>query len=333
MPARTRLRSGRGGDAPRARVVEIQRARLLAAALGSVEELGYARTTVAHITSRARVSRRTFYDLFANREECLLAALESVVELIRSELSDASLDALPWRERVRTGLWMILSFFDREPALARACVVQALRGGPRVLERREHVLAELARVLDEGRAASAKGSAYPPLTAEGLAGAAFTIVYGRLLRGDREPLTGLHGELMGLIVLPYLGPAIAARERSRRALSPVSHPAGASSTATVGVVDDGDLLAGVPMRLTYRTALVLETIAADPGINNRLAGERAGVADQGQISKLLSRLERLGLLENVGEGHSKGEPNAWTLTPTGARVAQSLRVPSHGEVV
>jgi len=52
-----------------------------------------------------------------------------------------------------------------------------------------------------------------------------------------------------------------------------------------------------------------------------------------QISELLSRLERLGLLRNVGDGHAKGEPNAWTLTPTGAWVAQSLRVPSQGEVV
>ncbi len=98
---------------------------------------------------------------------------------------------LPWRERVRGGLWAILSFFDREPALARVCVIQVLRGGPGVLERRDEVLARLAGVLDEGRAEGARGAECTALTAEGLVGAAFGIVYARLLRGEREPLMGL----------------------------------------------------------------------------------------------------------------------------------------------
>jgi DNA-binding IclR family transcriptional regulator len=78
------------------------------------------------------------------------------------------------------------------------------------------------------------------------------------------------------------------------------------------------------MRLTYRTAQVLECIAGEPGISNRVVAERAGISDQGQISKLLARLERLGLLVNCGEGHAKGEPNAWTLTALGLEVAQRL---------
>ena len=98
------------------------------------------------ITRRARVSRRTFYELFANREECLAAVLEDVVGLIGGEVAAAGLEGLAWRERVRGGLWVILSFLDREPALARVCVVQALRGGPAVLERREEILAGLARL-------------------------------------------------------------------------------------------------------------------------------------------------------------------------------------------
>ena len=56
-----------------------------------------------------------------------------------------------------------------------------------------------------------------PLTAEGVVGAAFAIVYSRLSRRDGEPLTGLLGELMAMIVLPYLGPAAARRERTRPA--------------------------------------------------------------------------------------------------------------------
>ncbi len=130
---------------------EIQRSRLIAGAVGAIEELGYAQTTVGHITRRASVSRRTFYELFANREECLTAVLEEIVGLIGVEFVAAGVGGLPWRERVRMGLLVILGFFDREPALARVCVVQALRGGAGVLERREEVLAGLAAVLDEGR--------------------------------------------------------------------------------------------------------------------------------------------------------------------------------------
>ncbi len=178
-----------------------------------MDELGYSDTSVADITTRARVSRRTFYEQFADREACLAVALEDALGVIRGELAAVDLDGLVWRERVRQGLWTILSFFDREPVLARVCVVQALRGGPRVLERREAILGQLAAVVDGGREGS-RGSQCSPLTAEGLVGAAFGIVYARLLKGDRRPLVALLGELMGMIVLPYMGPAAARREQA-----------------------------------------------------------------------------------------------------------------------
>jgi AcrR family transcriptional regulator len=292
----------------------------LAAAVRAVDELGYTDTTVAHITDRARVSRRTFYELFANREECLAAVLEDAVALIAGEIAGAGLEGLSWRERVRGGLWAILSLFDREPALARVCVVQALRGGPGVLARREEILHGLALVVDEGRSESARGALCTPLTAEGVVGAAFAIVYARLLKGDRGPLVGLLGELMGMIVLPYLGAGVARREQTR-SLPAVSRVAGRALEATVVA---GDPLEGVQMRLTYRTARVLEGVAAHPGVSNREVSEYAGVADQGQVSKLLARLERLGLLANMGEGHAKGEPNAWMLTPRGQQVAYTI---------
>ncbi len=317
-----------GTSVPREQLVEIQRSRLLAAAVVAVDELGYADTTVSDVTSRARVSRRTFYELFANREECLAAVLEDVVALVEGDLAAAGLGGLVWRERVRGGLWAILSFLDREPALARVCVVQALRGGAEVLGRREEVLARLAGVVDEGRVEGARGGGCSALTAEGVVGAAFAIVYARLLRGEREPLTGLLGELMGIVVLPYLGAAAARREQARPAPAG-SLGAGDGSGVPGGVV--GDPLHGVSMRLTYRTARVLEGVAECPGASNRLVAERAGIHDPGQVSKLLRRLESLGLLENSGEGHAKGEPNAWSLTAKGRRVAQSIRAHTPGE--
>jgi AcrR family transcriptional regulator len=337
-----------GGGVPHPHVAEIQRSRLLAAAVRTVDELGYSQATVAHITRRARVSRRTFYELFANREECLLAALEGVVECVRGEVAAAELGGLVWRERVRGGLWVVLSFFDREPVLARVCVVQALRGSRAVLERREEILGGLAALVDAGRAESQRGAEEcPSSTAEGLVGAGFALVYSRLLRNDSTPLTELMGDLMGMIVLPYMGPAAARKEQTRAveppsgvgfAVGKAAKTAGRARTAGgmeaegaqgAEAAELGDPLAGIPMRLTYRTVRVLETIAVQPGVSNRGVGERAGVSDQGQISKLLARLERLGLAANTGEGHLKGEPNAWVLTATGQRVAQTIRIHTH----
>jgi AcrR family transcriptional regulator len=335
MATRTtmRVRSGvlarRGSSPARVRVSELQRSRLLAAAAVVVSEEGYACATVALITERARVSRRTFYDLFDNREDCLGALIEDVVAMVGGEIARADLDGLAWRERVRGGLLAILSFFDREPVLAQVCVVQSLRGGPVVLKRREEVLARLAGVLDEGRGEGVRGGGVTELTAEGLIGASLAIVYARLQRGQDSPsLRSLTGELMSMIVLPYLGAAAARRERARLVPEePVRSAAGEMSSVLVG--HDVDPLAGVPMRLTYRTALVLGSIAEEPGASNRVIGDRAGVSDQGQISKLLARLERLGLATNTGDGHSKGEPNAWWLTPKGIQVEHGIGVHAH----
>jgi AcrR family transcriptional regulator len=303
-------------------VAEIQRARLLAAAVQAVEELGYASVTVSHITRRARVSRRTFYELFANREECLAAILEEFLGRIASELAEVDSLELGWRERVRTGLHAILSRLDGEPRLARVCLTQVLQTSPAL---RERVLAALAEVIDEGRRESARTAQLASLTAEGLVGATFTIVQARLLRDEREPLTPLLGELMGMIVLPYLGTAAARREQSRPA--PATRPALDSRWASPAPTSS-DPLEGVAMRLTYRTARVLGCVAEHPRASNRLVAKHAGISDQGQVSKLLARLERLALLTNTGEGRQKGEPNAWVLTSKGEQLAQNIRMPA-----
>jgi AcrR family transcriptional regulator len=299
---------------------EIQRNRILSAAIRSLEQVGYADTSVTQITGRARVSRRTFYELFAGRDECLLAVFEDTIALIERDLAAAALDDLPWPKRVRMGLWTILCFFEREPTLARVCVVQSLQADTKLLQRREALLAQLAAVLDEGRAEGARALQATPLTAEGLVGAALTIVYSRLLRPRHEPLTTLLGELMGLIVLPYLGAAAARREREHPLPEPLSGQDGDGARL------EGDPFEGISIRLTYRTMRVLECVAAQPGASNRQVGLLAGVPDQGQISKLLSRLERLGLLVNAGKQRAKGEANAWKLTDTGGQVVQVMGI-------
>ena len=160
----------------------------------------------------------------------------------------------------------------------------------------------------------------PEVTAEGVVGAVSAVLHARVLDGSEEPLFSLLGQLMSMLVLPYLGADAAAAELSRPAPE-LARPRGSRRRAR----RNGDPLEGLKMRLTYRTVRVLMVIADLPGASNREIAERSGIADQGQISKLLGRLARLELVENTGDGQEKGAANAWRLTARGQAVERATR--------
>jgi DNA-binding MarR family transcriptional regulator len=229
-------------------------------------------------------------------------------------------------------------------------VCESQASGPRVNERRAEVLARLTRIVDQGRTltgtpkgrgAGKEGKAQnvSSLAAEGTVGGVLAVIQARLFAEEHtqrahtqrarggEPLILLSNELMSMIVLPYLGPAAARRELDRPLPVPVSAP------REDALISDPFKDAG--MRLTYRTVRVLMAIAQlggrEPGPSNRQIGETAGIADQGQISKLLARLKRIGLITNTGIHPGKGAPNSWALTEKGQRIAQSIRANAAGE--
>jgi AcrR family transcriptional regulator len=317
-----RLRPG-PSSLPRGQVSEIQRSRMLTAAVEAVEEVGYARLTVAQVIARARVSRKTFYDLFEDREDCFLAAFNQSVDQLSAHVVDAYREESGWRDGVRAALLALLRFMDEEPGLARICFVEALAAGPRVLRRRTQILNQVKRVVDEGRAAAGANAARateqsPDVTAEGVVGAVFAVLHTRLLARSNEPFTVLLGPLMSMIVLPYLGSRAASAELARK--PPVLPKRRRSPRRS-----SRDPLEGLDMRLTYRTVRVLTFIGERPGASNREIADGAGIADQGQISKLLTRLERLKLVRNLGEGQIKGAPNEWYLTDRGTGVERATR--------
>lgn len=272
--------------------------------------------TVAHVVSGAGVSRRTFYEIFADCEACLLAALDEGLVRASERIALEHRASEPWRARMRTSLAALLRFFDEEPSLGRLLVVEALAAGPRALVRRRRVLELLAAGVDQGRAEAKTGAEPPPLTAEGVVGAVLSVIHGRMLEAPEEPLAELLNPLMSMIVLPYMGVAAARREQrvTVKAKAARKPPAKRSSNP----------LRDLDIRLTYRTVRTLSAVAAHPSSSNRAIADSAGIADQGQVSKLLTRLERLGLVENTSVGGARGEPNAWTLTPAGREVQASL---------
>ncbi len=305
---------------------------MLAATVEAVEQVGYARLTVAQVIGRAKVSRKTFYDVFLDREDCFLAAFNEAVARMQAIATEAYEGESSWREGMRAGLVALLVFLNAEPGLARLCIVEALGAGPRVLDRRAEVLGQLREVVDRGRtegggrstrAASsskrARATREPAeITAEGVVGAVFAVLHTRLLAGGKRPLTDLVGPLMSMIVLPYLGARVASNELTKPA--PKLPKVGRGSQ-----VLRKDPLEGLDMRLTYRTVRVLSVIGEHPGASNREVAEGSGIADQGQISKLLARLERLQLIENSGGGQLRGASNAWRLTERGGQVERATR--------
>jgi AcrR family transcriptional regulator len=322
-PARNRL-SGVGAE----RVAEIQRARILAAMVQVASERGAGNVTVAHVVARSGVSRRTFYELFTGGEECLLAVMEDSLARARSCVLEVYDPSEAWRVRVRAALHALLGFVEDEPARGRLLVVESLRAGPEALERRSRVLAELMAAVDAGTLkgtgrrenaplrAQASGSGLTPLTAEGVVGSVLSIIHARLVGGGRLALVDLTNPLMSMIVLPYLGAAAARRELDR----PLPKHRRRAPDASNGAGHLTDL----PMRVTYRTVRVLMAIGEEDGRgshpSNRQVSDRAGITDQGQMSKLLTRLSKLGLIENTGAGAPKGAANAWRLTARGGEV-------------
>jgi AcrR family transcriptional regulator/DNA-binding MarR family transcriptional regulator len=304
------------GQFHRARVTDIQRARMLSAMAEVACERGAANVTVAHVVARSGVSRRTFYEIFEDREDCFLAAFDDALARAGEYLPAADGEAeRRWRERVRALLTGLLRFLDDEPFKGRLLVVEALGAGPHALQRRQQVLAQAVRAIDEGRSESKPGTEVPQLTAEGVVGAVLAIVHSRMLESDGEPLAGLANQLMAMIVLPYAGPAAARRELALGEApgeSPRPRPTRHSP------------LTELEMRLTYRTVRVLMAIGAQPGSSNRRVADTAGVSDPGQISKLLHRLHQLGLIEKAPGGRARGEPNAWRLTPKGRQVEHEI---------
>jgi AcrR family transcriptional regulator len=296
------------------RVLEIQRARILTAMTELSGERGSGNVSVAHVVARAGVSRRTFYEIFEDREDCFLGACEEAIVRASHYLLDDYDPGAKWVERLRVLLTGLLAFLDMEPGAARLLVVGSLGAGATALERRRHVLVGAIALVDEGRNEIKAGEELPPLAAEGIVGGVLSVLHSRLLGAENEPLSDLTGALMSMIVLPYLGSAAARRELARPVVR-VPRPVAAV---------DSDPLRDLGMRLTYRTVRVLLAVAATPGGSNRQVADGAEIADQGQISKLLMRLRGLGLIENTGIGSVRGAPNAWVLTPKGWEVQGAL---------
>jgi AcrR family transcriptional regulator len=301
-------------------VEEVQRTRILEALAEAMAERGANGATVmmGDVLARSGVSSTAFYEAFPDREACLLAAFDLGVRRARDGVLAAYDAESRWLDAIRGALAAFLRFIEEEPALGRLLVVYSINGGEQVLRRRVEILRTLAAAVDRGRLEGSAGRQPPAVIAEGVVGAVLAVLANRLLADEPRAVMDLFGSLVSIIVLPYLGTGVARRELMRPAPR-IGNGGGVGPKRAGRFVEYGG---GV--RLTYRTARVLSAIADCPGASNREVAERAGIVDQGQISKLLGRLQARGLIAKVGEGQTRGAPNSWQLTERGDQLLRGV---------
>jgi AcrR family transcriptional regulator len=129
-----------------------QRTRLLEAVGRAVAERGYAAATIDDVVRRAGVSKKTFYEHFADKEDCFLAAYESASEELLARVQEAHGSHEDWLERTRAGIVAYLRWLAADPALARVFLIEVAAAGPRALERRERLRDRYAELIRERRA-------------------------------------------------------------------------------------------------------------------------------------------------------------------------------------
>jgi len=216
-PELARLPPGRHG-LPREFVTHNQRERLIAGLAEAIAENGYSGTTIAHITRAAAVSRRTFYEHFASKDECFVAAYDTVMKELRERVSTAFDAEEEWPQAIRAGIDAMLSFLAAEPNLARLCMVEALVAGPAVVERYDAAIQSFVPYFQEGR----KGrppevlSRLSSTTEEALVGGMVSLISRRIIAGKAEELEELLPDLVEFTLTPYLGSAEAAKIAKRK---------------------------------------------------------------------------------------------------------------------
>ncbi len=132
-----------------------QRARLFDAAASVFSRVGYAEASAEAISREAGMSKATFYEHFANKEECIIALFDAAGAMVREAVAAATgvegasmVTGSTPQERVEGGVRAFLAAIEAYPDYARTLLVEIIGAGPRANERRDAVMEDFARLID-----------------------------------------------------------------------------------------------------------------------------------------------------------------------------------------
>ncbi|MGH2853993.1 MAG: TetR/AcrR family transcriptional regulator [Solirubrobacteraceae bacterium] len=193
---------GMGRDA----VARHQRARLFGAMIEAIHRQGYKGTTVAHVIALAGVSRRAFYEQFANKEDCFLGTYDIAVARAKRRMVDGWMSERGWANRVHRACQAFVEDAQRNVKSTRLVLIEGLGLGAKSRERLMRSALAFERVLAGGFRAAPDGVQLPALGPKAIVGGGRYMIFERV-RSDRvAELPTLTDELLDW-VSAYRSPA------------------------------------------------------------------------------------------------------------------------------
>ena len=189
-----------------------KREKILEGMLEAVGAEGYDGTSVRTILDRTGLYRQAFYDHFADKDACYLAALGMGIERLETTMARAAASEESWRGRLRAGLGALLDRLDAEPDFGRGVIVEVHAAGRDALARRAEALKRAADFIDLARLDAGESESPPQIAPEGIVAGIHAIVHSRLSTGATEGFRTLLPEFMYFAVLPYFGADAAGAE-------------------------------------------------------------------------------------------------------------------------
>lgn len=187
-----RLSPGRG--TPREEARRNQRERLFAAMVAVCGEKGYAETSVGDLVDLSGVSSRSFYEHFADKEECFLATMEEVLAVVQRQVA-REMESGGGGDGIATAGRTLAELVTEQPAAARLWMVESFRVGEEAWKRMNDLLGFMTALLQATLDRIPGREGMPPQLTRGLLGGMAGVVYARLARNEAEALPEVAAEL------------------------------------------------------------------------------------------------------------------------------------------
>jgi AcrR family transcriptional regulator len=191
-----------------------QQERILWSMVRATAENGCESVGVAEVVERAGVSRSAFYALFEDKQDCLIAAYEKVIDALVAYVARAFEGRGPWPLKIRRALGACLEACSAEPEVARMATLEVPAAGPEAQRCYRDALERLLPLFREGRE-YAEGEGLPPDLELMAVGGAEAIIHDEVAAGRTEKLPNLLPDILFVLLVPYVGPEAATAEVRR----------------------------------------------------------------------------------------------------------------------
>lgn len=208
MASRVRTRTGdrapdgrlpRGAHSlTRGQVQANQRARIMTAMVDLVGEQGYGASSVTEVSKRAGVSRKAFYEQFANKQECFLATYDALVAEGLDRVSAAARDGGGLQDDLGLGFGLG-ALFQRAietPSIQRFVLLEVTAVGPAGIQRREQLISSYEGILRENIGTPPRGGIIPNPLMRAVVGGVQRVLYTRVQTGAQRKLPALISDLV-----------------------------------------------------------------------------------------------------------------------------------------